>query len=57
MEDLSKLLLEERAHSEQFKANFIQLKIEFDKYCIQNNFLVFKLSIYFFLDWLQKIID
>ena len=32
MEDFSKLLLEERAHSEQFKTNFIQLKIEFDKY-------------------------
>lgn len=34
MEDLSKLLLEERAHNEQFKTNFIQLKIEYDKYDI-----------------------
>lgn len=31
MEDLSRLLLEERAHSEQFKTNFTQLKAEFDK--------------------------
>lgn len=31
MEDLSRLLLEERSHSEQFKANFMKLKIEYDK--------------------------
>jgi len=31
MEDLSKIVLEERAHSEQFKSNFVQLKIEYDK--------------------------
>lgn len=31
MEDLSALLLEERAHSEQFKTNFMLLKTEFDK--------------------------
>ncbi|KAK4029361.1 hypothetical protein OUZ56_022359 [Daphnia magna] len=36
MEDLSRLLLEERSHSEQFKANFMKLKIEYDKIVAEN---------------------
>lgn len=42
MEELSKLLLEERAHSEQFKVNFIHLKAEYDKYFAIMNLLLSK---------------
>ncbi|XP_057366083.1 cingulin-like protein 1 [Daphnia carinata] len=37
MEELSRLLLEERSHSEQFKANFMKLKIEYDKILADNH--------------------
>jgi len=39
MEDLSRLLVEERSHSEKFKANFALLKTEYDKYILKNIYL------------------